>query len=203
MSSPPDVTIPVPPAGFVPVPAIDLRGYRPLQSELATVSDAILELKAIPNWSQIFGITADDPTDRLQVASDWTGIMSQTDDWYSYVKSQEGMAWKDALEVMSTLKTPYQYAATANPALLRQYPALSRLLGAQTVVAKRAASTRKKNAAAAAAAPAAGAAAAGTGTAATGAAAAAAPVAAASAPVVGAVTGLTATTPARVVTVSG
>jgi hypothetical protein len=58
------------------------------------------------------------------------------------------MAWKDALEVINNLKAPFQLAATANPSMATQYPALTRLLGAQKVVAKRAASTKKKNAAA-------------------------------------------------------
>jgi hypothetical protein len=54
------------------------------------------------------------------------------------------MAWKDALELISKLKTPFQLATASNPALLNMYPALARMLGAAKVVAKRGVSTRAK-----------------------------------------------------------
>jgi len=187
MAPPPSVTVPVAPSGFVPVPGADLKGYRPMQSELACVPDAVMELQSVPNWGLIFGITAPPAAQvaqRLSVASQWTGLLSDSQEWLAYVKSQEGMAWKDGLEVMETLKAPFQLATTANPAMLKQYPALQRLLGAQKVVAKKAVSTKKKNKATAAA----NAAAAASATPATAPAVTAAP---------------DATTPARVVTVSG
>ena len=54
------------------------------------------------------------------------------------------MAWKDALELVDKLKTPFQLAAASNPALLNQYPAIARMLAAKKVVSKRATSTRTK-----------------------------------------------------------
>jgi hypothetical protein len=158
MGAAPTVSIPVPPSGFVPVPGIDLRGYRPMQAELASVPDAVLELGQVPNWGLIFGITAPAATSvaqRLQVAAQWTSLRAQSDAWSSYVNSQEGMAWKDALEVVNSLKPAFALATAASPAMLSQYPALTRLLGAQAVVAKRGAATKKRNAAAASAVPAA------------------------------------------------
>jgi len=187
MSAPPTVTVPVPPAGFVPVRAVDLKGFRPMQSELASVPDAVMELRTFPNWALVFGITAE-PADqiaqRMEVAAEWTALLAQSNDWFTYVKSQEGMAWKDGIESMESLKLPFQLASAANPSLLKQFPALGRLLGAQKVVAKRAASTKKKNAATAAA------------TAATTATAAPAQTVTVTAPAAAA-------TPARVVTVTG
>ena len=38
---PPQVTVPSVPPGFVPVNGLDLRGWRPMQSELASVPGAI------------------------------------------------------------------------------------------------------------------------------------------------------------------
>jgi hypothetical protein len=191
MNAPPTVTVPVPPAGFVPVRAVDLMGYRPMQSELASVPDAVYELQAFPNWTPIFGITAPSAAQlaqRLQVAAEWTALLAQSNAWVSYVKSQEGMAWKDALEVINSLKAPFQLASSANPSMLNQYPALNRLLGAQKVVAKRAVSSRKRNAAAVAAAAMT---------------ARAIPVAPAAATSVTAAALADAATPARVVTVQG
>jgi len=188
MAEPPSVSIPVPPTGFVPVKPDDLKGYRPIQSELAAVPDAIVELAQFPSWVSTFGLLAPPPDEvgqRLQIASDWTALLAQTNSWGSYVKSQTGMAWKDALEVVNSLKTPFQLASAANPSISRQYPALTRLLGAQTVVAKRAAATKKRTKAAAAATAAAAASSTSTTT-------AASPAADATAPV-----------PARTVTVTG
>ena len=148
VNSPPVVQVPPVPAGFVPVNALDLRGFRPMQSELASVPDAILELSNFANYTGIFGITAppsSQVSQRLTVAAQWTSLYSASTAWFTYVKSQEGMAWKDALELVEKLKAPFQLASASNPALLSKYPALARMLGAQKVVAKRAVSARVKN----------------------------------------------------------
>ena len=148
VNTPPDVTVPPVPAGFIPVNPLDLRGWRPLQSELASVPDAILELDDFPNYTALFGITAPPASQvsaRLTVAAAWTTLFASTTAWYTYVKSQEGMAWKDALELVEKLKAPFQLAAASNPALLNQYPGIARMLGAQQLVAKRAHSTQAKN----------------------------------------------------------
>ena len=148
MNAPPKVKMPSPPAGFVPVNALDLRGYRPMQSELASVPEAVKELNAFPSWSAVFGITAEPAAQiaqRLEVALLWTALYAASTLWDSYVKSQEGMAWKDALESIEALKPAFALASTANPSMLKQYPSIGRLLGAQKVVARRGASTRAKN----------------------------------------------------------
>lgn len=147
ISAPPQVTIPAVPGGFVPVNAADLKGFRPMASQVAAVPDAIAELGGFANYPAVFGITAPDVaqvTQRLSVAYQWTMLLSQTAAWYKYAKSQQGMAWKDALPLVDSLKAPFDLAETANPAMLSQYPALARLLDAKSVVAKRAASTRAK-----------------------------------------------------------
>lgn len=148
ISAPPQVTIPPVPSGFVPVTGADLRGYHPLASQVAAVPDAVLELQSFGNYTALFGITAppvDQLAQRLGVASQWTALLSQSSAWYKYVKSEEGMAWKDALELLDKLKVPFQLATAASPALLSQYPATARLLAASKVVGKRAASSRAKN----------------------------------------------------------
>ena len=198
-------TIPAVPAGFVPVNAADLLGFRVMASQVAAVPDAIAELQGFTNYTAVFGITAPDVgqlTQRVSVAYQWTLLLSQTVAWYKYAKSQQGMAWKDALELLDTLKPPFNLASTANPALLSQYPATARLLGAKTVVAKRAAASRAKKKAAAAQA----AATASAGGAAPAAAAAAQGPAVAAAPPAASGTNGAAETPAaaaRIVTVQG
>lgn len=162
--------------------------------------DALAELQGFTNYGAVFGITAPDVaqlTQRVGIGYDWTMALSQTTAWYKYAKAQQGMAWKDAQLLLEALKAPFTLASTANPALLSQYPALARLLGAQKVVAKRAAATRVRNkkAAAKVATPAA--------TSAQPAAAATTSPAAGEAAAAGATNGAAAAPAARVVTVTG
>ncbi|HEY3819076.1 MAG TPA: hypothetical protein VGL81_18025 [Polyangiaceae bacterium] len=147
VSAPPQVAIPGVPDGFVPVAGADLQGYHPLASQIASVPDSITEMQAFTGYTSLFGITAPDLgqlSQRLGVAIQWTTLLSQSSAWFTYVKSQEGLAWKDALLLLDQLKAPFQLASQANPALLSQYPAIARLLGARQVVGKRAAAARAK-----------------------------------------------------------
>lgn len=119
-----------------------------MASEIAAVPDALAELQGLTDYDTVFGITApprDQLVQRLATAVQWTPVLSQSSGWLRYVKSQEGLAWKDALELTEKLKVPFQLASTANPGLLSQFPSLARLLGASKVVSKRAVATRTKN----------------------------------------------------------
>jgi len=148
---PPSVTIPAVPDGFVPVNAADLRGFHMLAAQIAAVPDSIAELQSLSNYGVLFGITAPDVgqlTQRLGVAAQWATLLSQTYAWYQYVKSQQGMSWKDTVLLLDGLKAPFDLATTANPAVLTQYPALARLLGARKAAAKRGVVTRAKKKAA-------------------------------------------------------
>jgi hypothetical protein len=46
--------------------------------------------------------------------------------------------------MMGKMKAPFQLAAEADPTFFAEYPALTRLLGASSVVGKRAAATRAR-----------------------------------------------------------
>jgi hypothetical protein len=146
--SPPQVAIPPVPAGFVPVPLASLRGFRPMATEVKAVSAAVTELQGMTDYGAIFGITAP-PVDQviqlLQVAEQWTELLAASSAWEAYVKSEEGVAWKDALQVVEKLKTPFQLATTANPALSARLPELAKLLGASKAAAKKGSSTKSKN----------------------------------------------------------
>jgi hypothetical protein len=197
--------IPAVPVGFVPANPDDLRGFRVLASQVAAVPDAITALQGFGNYTAVFGITAPDVgqlTQRLGVAYDWTMLLSQTAAFYKYARSQHGMAWKEALQMIDALKPPFDLASSANPALLNQYPAIARLLGAKTLVAKRAAASRARNQKTEAAKAAAGG---GAGTTTGAAATAATPATAAASPAAGEVNGAAASpaAAARVVTVTG
>jgi hypothetical protein len=125
-----------------------------MASEIAVVSDAVLELHGFTNYIGVFGMTAPDQAllvTLLGIAAQWTSLLTASTNWLTYVRSNFGLAWKDAIVQMEALKAPFQLAVTRTPSLMSQYPALGRLLAAQKVVAKRAASAKRKNAAAKAA----------------------------------------------------
>jgi len=152
---PPDVTFPSPPAEFVPQPAGAFNGFRPLQTEVAAAPDAALELERFTDWDQVFGVTAPPAAllaRKLQIASQWSSLLAQTEAWLAYVKSEEGQAWMGALEAMDALKVPFQLATATHASLLAQCPHVATLLGAHRAQARRAMATRRRKAAAAASA---------------------------------------------------
>jgi hypothetical protein len=205
VGAPPAVTIPSVPAGFVPVSAADLRGFHFLASQIAAVPEAIQDLQAFSDYTAVFGITAPDVEQVIQlvsVAYEWTILLSQTAAFYAYTRSQQAVARKGALVVLDALKPSFDLATTANPALVGEYPGLARLLGAKGLVAKRAAVSRAKNKKTEAPAAAAGSGAGSTPTATAPQAGSQAP-AGASAPAAGAAGGATPATagPTRIVTV--
>ena len=146
---PPEVAVPRAPSGFVPSNPKDYRGFRPKSSELAVVPDVVLELGQFADYEEVFGRTAppvENVSRALDAVAQWTALLAETSSWMEYVKSQEGMGWKDTLTLVDRLKAPFELASGHDPTLLSRYPALARLLGASKVIAKRAAATRKRNA---------------------------------------------------------
>ena len=146
---PPDVTIPSVPPGFVPSNTKDYRGFRPKSSELAVVPDVVLELQRFDDYDSVFGRTAppvSDVSQALEASAQWTAQLADSSDWIGYVKSQEGMTWKDTLVLVDKLKAPFELAGAHDPTLLSRYPALARLLGAAKVIAKRGAATKTRKA---------------------------------------------------------
>jgi hypothetical protein len=145
---PPNVTVPTVPAGFVPSNPKDYRGFRPKSSELAVVPDVVIELESFSDYVAVFGKTAPPEANiaqALDASLSWTAMLADSTEWFGYVKSQEGMAWKDTLTLVDKLKGPFALASQHDPSLVSRYPALARLLGAATVIAKRALATRQRN----------------------------------------------------------
>lgn len=147
--TPPAVTIPAVPSNFAAGNAADLQGFRAIGAQVASVGEALAEIRGFTDYAAVFGIAAPDPaqlTERLDIASQWTGLLAESAAWHRYVQSQQGVAWKLALVLLGQLKEPFRLASRANPDLRIRYTALARLLGARTDVAHRAAASRAKNA---------------------------------------------------------
>ena len=146
---PPDVKAPAVPAGFVRSNPKDYRGFRPKDSELAVIPDVIVELAQFDDYESVFGRTAPavlSVIQALEAASQWTALLSGASDWDAYVRSQEGMAWKDTLTLVDKLKGPFELASAHDPSIAARYPALARLVAAAKVIAKRGVATRKRRA---------------------------------------------------------
>ena len=132
VDSPPAATIPAVPRGLVPARTTDLQGYSPMlaESELALQPRRPRRARSLRlDCAATFGITAphyDELVRRLALAVQWTAMLAQTAAWLEYAKSQEGTAWKDALQLVQKLKRPFELATAADPARLGRYPALGR-----------------------------------------------------------------------------
>jgi len=134
--------------GFTPLPSSDLRGHRPMMSEMAAAKEAVLELDGATDWESVFGITAPDAAtlaEQLQMAVRWSTQRMALMKLVAFVKSEEGKCWKDALTLVEALKVPFELAAAADPARMQRFSALARLLRAQKLVGKRAAAQRARN----------------------------------------------------------
>lgn len=151
VAEPPTLTLPPIPEDFVPVPAADLRGYRPMHSEIAAASDAAAEIPRVQEWGATFGLGAPAPdllATRLELAARWSAFRAQLMAFVVYVKSREGVAWKDAFDVIEGMKLPFALAAKADPARLGSFRGLARLLSAQAQVSQRGAASRARRLAA-------------------------------------------------------
>jgi hypothetical protein len=104
---------------------------------LAVATSAALEKTAPP---------VDHVSQALDAAGQWSELLVETQNWMSYVKSLEGMAWKDTLTLIDRLKGPFALAGANDPSLLSKYPALARLLVVAKAAAKKAVATKKRNA---------------------------------------------------------
>jgi hypothetical protein len=144
---PTDPIIPTPPPSFVPFPAVDRLGWRPLKTALALVPDALAEIAAYPEWNATFGRiapTASQIEERLQVAAKWSHDLARSKQWTAYVQSCEGEAWRSALATLGELKVAFQLVIQKNPELSAKFSALGTLLDAQAAVARRSAATKRK-----------------------------------------------------------
>jgi hypothetical protein len=143
---PPTANIPAPPQGFVPTHGSDYRGLLPKKTELAVLPDAIDELNQFTDFAQVFGKTI--PTlvvvlATLEAAQQWSSMRAKTSEWDLFCRTQEGLAWKNARALFSTLRPAFNLASGVDSAVSTQNPSLTRLLAAATTIAQRGAATRK------------------------------------------------------------
>jgi len=147
--APPSVaSIPSAPATFVPIDLTEFRGSHAKKAQIAAVAGVLTELADPTTYAQQLGpyaIAAGSFTQVLSTAGGWSNVRIALEAYLLYAKTQEGIAWRAALTDIDQLKAVFDVAATRNPDLARQLPALARLLGVTGQVTQKAVATKKRN----------------------------------------------------------
>jgi hypothetical protein len=148
-TTPPNVTIPAPPTGFVPVNLDNYRGSHPRAGEITAIPDVVVELNASTSYDATFGGAVPPATTvagDLDTAAQWTALRIALEAYLLYVRSLEAITWKTALADMEKLRASFKVVAAQNPALIAAFPATERLLDVTKVIGQRGAATRARNA---------------------------------------------------------
>jgi hypothetical protein len=148
-TTPPDVTLPLPPTGFVPVILGNYRGAHPKAGELTALPDAVAELESTSSYVATFGASVPHASTlavELATASEWTKLRVATESFLLYAKSLEAITWKTALADLEKLDAVFQVVAAQNPALIAPFPATERLLDVRKSISARGAASRAKTA---------------------------------------------------------
>ncbi len=144
---PADANIPVPPEGVTNANGVYYRAALPKQLELAAMPDVLEELARFSDYTGVFGKTAPPlayVTQTFTAASEWSAMRVKTQAWDKFSGTQEGAAWTDARQIMLAMGPALALAAKTDATIARQFPALIRLFGAKSVIAKRGVATRKR-----------------------------------------------------------
>ena len=144
---PADANIPVPPEGVTNASGVYYRAALPRELELQAMPDVLEELARFSDYLGVFGKTAPPLAYVLQTftaASEWSAMRVKTEAWDAFSRGREGAAWTDARQIMLAMGPALALAAKTDATIARQFPALVRLFGAKSVIAKRGVATRKR-----------------------------------------------------------
>jgi hypothetical protein len=145
----PAVPTPVPPEGFIPLPAYDAVRSRPRKAQVAAAAPVVDELRHFADYEAIFGTlvpAAKRIASVLDFAVKWRSQRDAAETWNTYVRAQDALAWEAALGLLDELKPSFQRAVARDPALAATYPRLATFFAAHKQIAQRATATKKKKA---------------------------------------------------------
>ena len=106
------------------------------------------ELTRFEDYAGVFGKTAPPlpaVMQTFQAASEWSATRAKAAAFDAYARDQEGMAWRDVHTFMDRMQPAFELAAQGDSTVGTQNPMLSRLFGAQKLIAQKALTTRKAN----------------------------------------------------------
>jgi hypothetical protein len=146
------VTDPVPtekaptPPEYTPVKFGRGSYVKSAQETLATKMAS--ELKAYPDYKEVFGTTAPDPATiaaALETAQAWSTSLANATAWFQYVRQETVLAWRHALGLTDSLQGPFDLAIGRNATVAEALPSTAKFFDVPKEIAKKAVATRKKN----------------------------------------------------------
>jgi hypothetical protein len=145
---PANANIPAPPQGFVPTNASDYRGLLPKKTELAVLPGAVAELKRFTDFALTFGKTVPSlpvVLATLDAAEQWSSMRAKSTEWDLFCRTEEGLAWKDARDVLGTMRPAFNMAIAVDGTIASNNPSIARLIAANATIAQRGVATRTAN----------------------------------------------------------
>ena len=80
----------------------------------------------------------------LDFARKWRAQRDAAGAWNAYVRAQDALAWKGALDLLDELKPTFRRAAARQPSLAMKHPRLALFFDAHRQIAQRASDTKTK-----------------------------------------------------------
>jgi hypothetical protein len=151
---PPNVTLPLIPASFNQPAMSVFRGSYPNKFELLAMPAAVNDLGRFVDYTSLLGSSATPAATFAAVVTRglaWRAIRQEAEDWVTYVKAEDAMAWKAVSPILDEVRPLFLFAVSKNASIASTYPGLAQLFNASKEVAKAAKTTRAKNAKATAA----------------------------------------------------
>jgi hypothetical protein len=145
---PSTLKVPSPPRGFIAASTAEYRGLLPRKSEVAVLSEAVNELLAFTDYTQIFGRLAPPAATVAQIldaAGQWSALCGESNTFNAFCRSKQGLAWKGTRTVLTTMKAAFSLAVAADPSIATNNPNLVTLFGIAKSSAQRGADVRKAN----------------------------------------------------------
>jgi hypothetical protein len=146
--TPPAVTLPAVPTGFVAPNLRTFRGSYPNKLEVAAMPKAANELGQFVDYAVLLGAAATPAPaviDAINRGLAWRTLRGDAEAWEQYVKSEDAMQWKSTMGILAEIKPLFLFALSKNPSLATSYPWLTQLLVSGKEIAKLANATRTKN----------------------------------------------------------
>jgi hypothetical protein len=143
----PSVGAPTPPHEDNPVAVDPRKGMRVIQAEVDVAANAASELRSSTMFPQVlsshFG-SAEEIADAIEFAARWYAEAVAGATWASYTQMQSNLSWNYALAMIDRLRAAFQAVAATDPAIEKELPNFTKLLGARQVVAAKGAATKRK-----------------------------------------------------------
>ena len=143
----PSTGAPTPPVEDNPVAADPRKGLHAIQGEVDVAEKAAEELRSSTTFSELLSArlgTADSIANALEFAVAWYREAQAGATWNSYAKGQSNLAWNFALAMIDRLRGGFQAVTAADPAIVKEMPNFTQLLGARQIAAQKGAVTKRK-----------------------------------------------------------